>query len=61
MDKEAIEDYIAKITMKKPDPEFITELNQLDDVNHFVRVHLELSIGWPRLVFTWLHLQCRLT
>ena len=55
--KEAIEDYIAKITMKKPDPEFITELNQLDDVNHFVRVHSGTeywvaSLGfWPGFLF----------
>ena len=30
--KEAVEDYTAKITYKKPDPEFIVELNNLDDV-----------------------------
>ena len=66
--KEAIEDYIAKITMKKPDPEFITELNQLDDVNHFVRVHSGTeywvaSLGfWPGLPFTMpLDPRCKLT
>ena len=66
--KEAIEDYIAKITIKKPDPEFITELNQLDDVNHFVRVHSGTeywvaSLGfWPGLPFTMpLDPRCKLT
>ena len=66
--KEAVEDYTAKITYKKPDPEFIVELNNLDDVDHFVRVHSSTeywvaSLGfWPGLPFTMpLDPRCKLT
>ena len=66
--KEAVEDYTAKITYKKPDPEFIVELNNLDDVEHFVRVHSSTeywvaSLGfWPGLPFTMpLDPRCKLT
>lgn len=37
--KECVNDYINKIAKKKPDPEFITELNNLEDTEHFVQVH----------------------
>ena len=66
--KEAVEDYTAKITYKKPDPEFIVELNNLDNVDHFVRVHSSTeywvaSLGfWPGLPFTMpLDPRCKLT
>ena len=53
--KEAIDDYSTKIKQKQPDPEFIVELNNLDNVDHFVRVHSGTeywvaSLGfWPGL------------
>ena len=66
--KEAIEDYISKIALKKSDPEFIVELNNLDNVDHFVRVHSGTeywvaSLGfWPGLPFTMpLDPRCKLT
>ncbi|MDC0862047.1 carboxyltransferase domain-containing protein [Alphaproteobacteria bacterium] len=66
--KEAVEDYVTKITYKKPDPEFIVELNNLDNVEHFVRVHSSTeywvaSLGfWPGLPFTMpLDPRCKLT
>ena len=66
--KEAVEDYVAKITYKKPDPEFIVELNNLDNIEHFVRVHSSTeywvaSLGfWPGLPFTMpLDPRCKLT
>jgi allophanate hydrolase subunit 1 len=37
--KAAVDDYCAKITKKKWDPEFVAELNGLKDVHQFVRVH----------------------
>ena len=37
--KECIEDYSSKIAKKKPDPELITELNNLESTEQFVRVH----------------------
>jgi len=55
--KECVDDYINKIAKKKPDPEFITELNNLEDTEHFVRVHSGTeywvsSLGfWPGLPF----------
>ena len=55
--KECVNDYINKIAKKKPDPEFITELNNLEDTEHFVRVHSGTeywvsSLGfWPGLPF----------
>jgi urea carboxylase len=66
--KEAVNDYISKISPKQPDPEYIVELNDLDDVNHFVRVHSGTeywvaSLGfWPGLPFTMpLDPRCRLS
>ncbi|SVB90645.1 uncharacterized protein METZ01_LOCUS243499, partial [marine metagenome] len=55
--KECVDDYINKIAKKKPDPEFITELNNLEDTEQFVRVHSGTeywvsSLGfWPGLPF----------
>ena len=40
--KECIEDYSSKIAKKKPDPELITELNNLESTEQFVRVHCRL-------------------
>src|SRR5260370_8065206 len=37
--KAAVDDYCAKITKKKWDPEYVAELNGLADVQQFVRVH----------------------
>jgi len=37
--KEAVDDYKSKIAFKKNDPEFIVELNNLENVDHFVRLH----------------------
>ena len=66
--KEAIEDYSTKIKQKQSDPEFIVELNNLDNVDHFVRVHSGTeywvaSLGfWPGLPFTMpLDPRCKLT
>ena len=66
--KEAIEDYSNKIKQKQSDPEFIVELNNLDNVDHFVRVHSGTeywvaSLGfWPGLPFTMpLDPRCKLT
>ena len=66
--KEAVNDYISKISPKQPDPEYIVELNDLDDVNHFVRVHSGTeywvaSLGfWPGLPFTMpLDPRCKLS
>ncbi len=56
--KEAIDDYREKIKDKQYDPEFIVDLNKLEDVDQFVRVHSGTeywvsSIGfWPGLPFT---------
>lgn len=56
--KEAIDDYRDKIKDKQYDPEFIVELNGLEDINQFVRIHSGTeywvsSIGfWPGLPFT---------
>jgi len=55
--KDAVDQYIEKIAKKTPDPEFITELNGLSDVQQFVRVHSGTeywvaSLGfWPGLPF----------
>ena len=55
--KDAVDQYIEKIARKTPDPEFITELNGLSDVQQFVRVHSGTeywvaSLGfWPGLPF----------
>lgn len=66
--KEAVDDYIAKIAKKTPDPEYIAELNGLEDVRQFVRVHSGTeywvaSLGfWPGLPFMMpLDPRCRLT
>lgn len=67
--KECIDDYRAKINPdKEQDPEFITRLNGLDDVQQFVRVHSgteywAASLGfWPGLAFMMpLDPRCRLT
>ena len=37
--QECIEDYSKKIAKKKPDPELIAELNDLESTEQFVRVH----------------------
>ena len=55
--KACVEDYCQKITPKKPDPEFVAEINGLADVNQLVRVHSGTeywvaSLGfWPGLPF----------
>ena len=55
--KECIEDYSLKIAKKTPDPEFIVELNNLEDTKQFVRVHSGTeywvsALGfWPGLPF----------
>jgi 3-methylcrotonyl-CoA carboxylase alpha subunit len=66
--KECIEDYSDKIAKKKFDPEFITELNNLEDTEQFVRVHSGTeywvsAIGfWPGLPFMMaLDPRCKLT
>ena len=66
--KECIEDYSNKIAKKKPDPELITELNNLENIDQFVRVHSSTeywvaAIGfWPGLPFMMaLDPRCKLT
>ena len=66
--KECIDDYINKIAKKKPDPEFITELNNLENTEQFIRVHSGTeywvsSLGfWPGLPFMMpLDPRCMLT
>ena len=66
--KECIEDYSSKIAKKKPDPELITELNNLESTEQFVRVHSGTeywvsAIGfWPGLPFMMaLDPRCKLT
>lgn len=66
--KEAIDDYTSKISPKQSDPEYIVDLNDLDDVDHFVRVHSGTeywvaSLGfWPGLPFTMpLDPRCKLS
>ena len=66
--KECIEDYSNKIAKKKPDPELITELNNLENTDQFVRVHSSTeywvaAIGfWPGLPFMMaLDPRCKLT
>ena len=66
--KEAVDDYKSKIAFKKNDPEFIVELNNLENVEHFVRLHSGTeywvaSLGfWPGLPFTMpLDPRCKLT
>ena len=55
--KACVEDYSAKITKRKWDPEFIAEANNLKDVHEFVRVHSAseywvAALGfWPGLPF----------
>lgn len=55
--KECVADYIEKITPKQTDPEFVAELNGLEDVQQLVRVHSGTeywvaSLGfWPGLPF----------
>ena len=55
--QECIEDYSNKIAKKKPDPELITELNNLESTDQFIRVHSSTeywvaAIGfWPGLPF----------
>jgi 3-methylcrotonyl-CoA carboxylase alpha subunit len=66
--KECVEDYSSKIAKKKPDPELITELNNLESTEQFVRVHSGTeywvsAIGfWPGLPFMMaLDPRCKLT
>ena len=66
--KECVEDYSSKIAKKKPDPELITELNNLENTEQFVRVHSGTeywvsAIGfWPGLPFMMaLDPRCKLT
>jgi len=66
--KECVEDYSNKIAKKKPDPELITELNNLESTAQFVRVHSGTeywvsAIGfWPGLPFMMaLDPRCKLT
>ncbi len=66
--KECIEDYSNKIAKKKPDPELIAELNNLENTDQFVRVHSSTeywvaAIGfWPGLPFMMaLDPRCKLT
>jgi len=66
--KECIEDYSSKIAKKKSDPELITELNNLESTEQFVRVHSGTeywvsAIGfWPGLPFMMaLDPRCKLT
>jgi len=66
--KECIEDYSSKIAKKKPDPELITELNNLENTEQFIRVHSGTeywvsAIGfWPGLPFMMaLDPRCKLT
>ena len=66
--KECIEDYSSKIAKKKPDPELITEFNNLESTEQFVRVHSGTeywvsAIGfWPGLPFMMaLDPRCKLT
>lgn len=66
--RECVQDYIAKITPKQTDPEFIAELNGLADAHQFVRVHSGTeywvaSLGfWPGLPFMMaLDPRCKLT
>ena len=55
--EECINDYSLKIAKKTPDPEFIVELNNLEDTDQFVRVHSGTeywvaALGfWPGLPF----------
>lgn len=55
--KACVDDYCAKITPKTWDPQLIVDLNGLEDVNHFVRLHSSseywiASLGfWPGLPF----------
>lgn len=55
--KECVEDYCNKIVKKTWDPQFIAELNELSNVEQFVRVHSGTeywvaSLGfWPGLPF----------
>ena len=66
---EAMAEYREKIDPnKQPDPEFITELNSLDDVDQFVRVHSGseywcAALGfWPGTPFLMpLDPRCKLT
>jgi len=66
--KECIEDYSSKIAQKTPDPEFIVELNNLENTEQFVRVHSGTeywvsALGfWPGLPFMMpLDPRCKLT
>ena len=66
--QECIEDYSTKIVKKKPDPELITEVNNLENTDQFIRVHSGTeywvaSIGfWPGLPFMMaLDPRCKLT
>ena len=66
--KECIDDYSSKIAQKTPDPEFIVELNNLENTEQFVRVHSGTeywvsALGfWPGLPFMMpLDPRCKLT
>ena len=66
--RECVAEYIAKIAPKKTDPEYIAELNGLEDAAQFARVHSGTeywvaSLGfWPGLPFMMaLDPRCKLT
>lgn len=66
--KACVEDYAAKITPKKWDPEFVAEINGLDGIEQLKRVHSGTeywvaSLGfWPGLPFLMpLDPRCRIT
>ena len=66
--KECVADYIEKIAVKTPDPEFVAKLNELKDVQQLVRVHSGTeywvaSLGfWPGLPFMMpLDPRCKIT
>lgn len=66
--RDCVQDYIAKIAPKTTDPEFIAELNGLEDAAQFARVHSGTeywvaSLGfWPGLPFMMaLDPRCKLT
>ena len=64
--KECIDDYSSKIAQKTPDPEFIVELNNLENTDQFVRVLRATESGiwifWPGLPFMMpLDPRCKLT
>ena len=66
--KACVEDYVAKVAKKEPDPEFVARLNGLDGPEQLVRVHSGTeywvsALGfWPGLPFMMpLDPRCRIT